>query len=197
MTSQPTSPVPTVALLGTICTILVATVWVLAQPAIQRAQAQHLEQQLTEVMAGIRFDNNISRDSIRIDSIHGPITVYRARQNGDPVATIYEATTMRGYSGAIRLLVGIDRDHEITGVRILSHRETPGLGDSIEISKSDWITGFNSLSLDKLTSENWQVKKDGGQFDQFTGATITPRAMVNVVHDILKRHRSAGDVVFQ
>ncbi len=94
-------------------------------------------------------------------------------------------TEAQGYAGAINFLVGVNSMGEILGVRVLSHAETPGLGDKIEYAKSKWVASFESKSLDNTSQKNWAVKKDGGQFDQFTGATITPRAVVKGVHNAL------------
>ncbi len=192
-----TSSVTTVALIAAVCTLLVATLWLMAQSGIKRAESQRFQQQLAEVLSDVSFNNNITEDTHEVDSVHGSVTVYRARQNDQPVAAVYDATTLRGYSGAIRVLTGINIAGEITGVRVISHRETPGLGDSIEITRSDWIKGFDQLSLDKLLPADWQVKKDGGSFDQFTGATITPRAIVNLVNDMLQLHHKEATLVFQ
>ncbi|WGI27091.1 electron transport complex subunit RsxG [Halomonas alkaliantarctica] len=101
-------------------------------------------------------------------------------------AVILPVVTRQGYNGEIRLLIGIDEQQRISGVRVTQHQETPGLGDDIERSRSDWITEFNGLRLDSLPPEGWAVTKDGGQFDAFTGATITPRAVVNAVHKALQ-----------
>ena len=105
--------------------------------------------------------------------------------SGDESALILPVVTRQGYNGEIRLLVGIDQQRKITGVRVTQHQETPGLGDDIERQRSDWITHFNGLSLTSLPPESWAVHKDGGQFDAFTGATITPRAVINAVHQAL------------
>lgn len=101
-------------------------------------------------------------------------------------AVILPVVTRQGYNGEIRLLIGIDEQQRISGVRVTQHQETPGLGDDIERSHSDWITRFNGLRLDSLPPEGWAVAKDGGHFDAFTGATITPRAVVNAVHKALQ-----------
>lgn len=101
-------------------------------------------------------------------------------------AVILPVITRQGYNGKIRLLIGIDEQQRISGVRVTQHQETPGLGDDIERSRSDWITQFNGLGLDSLPSDGWAVGKDGGHFDAFTGATITPRAVVNAVHRALQ-----------
>ena len=102
-------------------------------------------------------------------------------------------TTNSGYSGAIKSLIGIDKSGNILGVRVIAHAETPGLGDKIELAKSDWILKFNHHSLSDLTAQQWKVKKDGGTFDQFSGATITPRAVVGSVYQGLaffKQHQT-------
>ena len=109
-------------------------------------------------------------------------TVYLAKKNNVVSALIFPVTATDGYSGIIKLLVGINIDGTLAGVRVVSHKETPGLGDAIEIQRSDWILSFNNKSLDNPTGKGWAVKRDGGVFDQFTGATITPRAVVKAVH---------------
>jgi electron transport complex protein RnfG len=108
-----------------------------------------------------------------------------ALKNGALSALIVPAIAPDGYSGDIRLLIGINADGTLSGVRVLSHSETPGLGDKMELSKSDWILGFTGKSLQNPNPDRWKVKKDGGAFDQFTGATITPRAVVNQVRKTL------------
>ena len=106
--------------------------------------------------------------------------------NGEEViAVVLPVTAKGGYSGDIDMLVGIDRQQRISGVRVTRHRETPGLGDKIDTGRGDWIESFNERSLDDPSLEQWAVKKDGGHFDQFTGATITPRAVVRGVRDSL------------
>lgn len=115
-----------------------------------------------------------------------PFTAWQARREGRVSAVILPVVARNGYSGDIDLLVGIAADGELSGVRVLSHRETPGLGDRIETRKSDWIEQFAGLSLDGLPAEQWAVKPDGGTFDAFTGATITPRAVVGAVRRALE-----------
>ncbi len=142
-------------------------------------------------------DNDIATDTVTVTSkaLLGnkkPSTIYLARLKGVPVAAVITATAPDGYNGAIKLLVAIRFDGSISGVRVLNHRETPGLGDGIEVERSNWITGFNGLSLNNPDELGWRVKKDGGIFDQFTGATVTPRAVVKAVHHALiyfKQHR--------
>ena len=135
-------------------------------------------------------DNDIFNDIIEVTDpdllgTSAPVAVYRARKEGWPVAAVLTPVAPDGYSGAIRLLVGIKLDGTLAGVRILSHRETPGLGDFIEAARSDWILDFKGRSLTNPPPRQWAVKRDGGIFDQFTGATITPRAVVKAVKKAL------------
>lgn len=109
-----------------------------------------------------------------------------ARQDGEIVALIIPATAPDGYSGEIGMIVGVNRDGSVAGVRVLNHRETPGLGDKVDLKKSNWVLDFTGKSLLNPQPVNWTVKKDGGEFDQFTGATITPRAVVNQVKRVLE-----------
>lgn len=114
-----------------------------------------------------------------------PLRAWRARRAGTPSALVLEAVAPDGYAGPIRLLVGVDAQGRILGVRITEHRETPGLGDWIEARKSDWIEAFTHRSLADPARERWEVKRDGGEFDQFAGATVTPRAVVRTVRRVL------------
>ena len=110
---------------------------------------------------------------------------YLASLNGEPAAIIMQANAPDGYSGTISMLIGIMADGTLSGVRVIQHKETPGLGDAIELAKSAWITQFNGKSLNNPSERGWAVKKDHGDFDQFAGATITPRAVVAAVHKAL------------
>ena len=115
-----------------------------------------------------------------------PATVNIAKWDGRAIAMVIPSIAHDGYSGDIKLIVAINLDGTLAGVRVLSHKETPGLGDKIDLRKAPWINSFNNLSLKNPSVENWQVKKDGGHFDQFTGATITPRAVVKRVKQTLE-----------
>lgn len=126
-----------------------------------------------------------------------PVQVYRARRNGEPVALVLTPEAPDGYSGSIRLLVGIAADGTLSGVRVLSHRETPGLGDGIEAERSDWILDFTGRSLGAPPADQWRVRRDGGIFDQFTGATVTPRAVVNAVRKSLIYFEQHRDKLFE
>ncbi len=144
------------------------------------------ERALLEIIPRDRHDNSMLDDAVVLsdDALLGlrePRNAYRAKQNGEVVAVILPATARDGYTGDIDLIIGVNRDGSVAGVRVLSHRETPGLGDQIDYKKSQWVDGFIGRSLLNPKAEKWTVKKDGGVFDQFTGATITPRAVTAAV----------------
>lgn len=147
-------------------------------------------------------DNDMVADSINIiaESALGsekPLAAYRGRRVGEPVALVMETVAPDGYSGDIKLLVAIAADGTLAGVRVINHRETPGLGDFIEAEKSNWILNFQGLSLSNPARNGWRVKKDGGVFDQFTGATITPRAVVKAVHNALQYFSANREQLFE
>jgi electron transport complex protein RnfG len=146
-------------------------------------------------------DNALLQDTLQVQDrtllgTTDPVTVYRARMHGKPVAVVIAAVAPDGYSGSLHLLVGINVDGTLGGVRVVAHRETPGLGDAIEEERSDWILGFTGKSLQNPPLEKWAVKKDGGAFDQLTGATITPRAVVKAVRQALLYYRHHKDALF-
>jgi electron transport complex protein RnfG len=151
-----------------------------------------------EVLQGKAFDNDLLADTLTVTDAEllgttQPVTVYRARRGGETVAIVLAPVAPGGYSGPIRLLVGIAPDGSLLGVRVSQHRETPGLGDGIEARRSSWIQQFTGRSLGDPPPERWRVRKDGGDFDQFTGATVTPRAIVGAVANVLvyfERHRA-------
>lgn len=142
-----------------------------------------LEAQLKQLLTEGSYDNDPATDVLEI--IADGKTIYRARKQGKPVAALIKTTAPDGYSGSIRLLIGIRMDGSLLGARAISHRETPGLGDEIDLRKSDWILRFNNHSLQDPAINRWKVTKDGGVFDAFTGATITPRAVVREIRDTL------------
>jgi len=125
-----------------------------------------------------------------------PVTVYRARKHGQPVALFATPVAPDGYSGPIQLLIGVRADGALAGVRVLSHKETPGLGDGIDEKRSPWILAFTGKSLSDPGPDGWKVKKDGGAFDQFTGATITPRAVVKATHKFLEYVQTHREQLF-
>lgn len=149
---------------------------------------QLLIKRLGELVHG--YDNDIINDKfLKNISLHGlqqDISIFPAKKNKQTFAYIIEHTYPNGYNGNIRLLTGISTQHQLLGVRVIAHKETPGLGDKIDTRKSNWIVQFSGLSLSNPTPSQWQVKRDGGAFDSFTGATITPRAIVSATYQILE-----------
>ena len=148
--------------------------------AIADAEARDLRASLAEVLPGGFADNDFLHDTLDLARDGRPVTVYRARRNGRVEGAVFRVAG-RGYAADIQLLIGVDRDGRTLGVRVLKHAETPGLGDKIEVAKSAWIRAFDGRALGDPAPERWAVKKDGGDFDQFAGATITPRAVVRSV----------------
>ena len=157
--------------------------------------------QLNTIVPKHKYDNDLLQDAIELKSdvllgTSEPSVAYRARKDNQPVAIVFSAIAPNGYNGSIHLLIGIYKEGEIAGVRVVKHKETPGLGDAIEDKRSDWILGFNKKSLKNPTNKKWKVKRDGGEFNQFTGATITPRAVVKAVHSALLYYKKNHKKLF-
>ena len=156
-----------------------------------------------QIVPGNYYDNHLLSDAIKLPAggeldNRDETFIYRARLAGKPSAAILETNAPDGYGGDIKLLVAVQADTaEVLGVRVLGHRETPGLGDYIDIARSDWIKNFDKQSLTKLSDEGWRVKKDGGKFDFVTGATITPRAVIKAVHKTLKFYAAHQQAIFE
>jgi electron transport complex protein RnfG len=170
----------------------------LSSERIETNQRERLAMRLHEVLGQIEYDNDpeAARHTLGAASparTATPAAVYVAARAGAPVAFVFTVTAARGYNGPIELLVGIAADGRIAGVRVTSHRETPGLGDAIEAGKSSWIDGFIGTRLGAPPLGDWRVRKDGGAFDAITGATVTPRAVVEAVRDALVYFRDHQD----
>jgi len=159
---------------------------------IRARQEEDLRTSLARVVPAQLHSNNLLDAPLLIDDTQGrPVKVYRGIRDHQVTALAYRVTG-QGYAGEIQLILGLDNDGRILGVRVLSHAETPGLGDKIEERKSGWILGFNGLSLENTPLAKWAVKKDGDRFDQFSGATITPRGVIKAIRqglDFYQRHR--------
>ncbi|MBA0210184.1 electron transport complex subunit RsxG [Pectobacterium brasiliense] len=175
----------TLALFAAGTTALTAVVNMLTEPTILHQAMLQQKMLLDQVVPAELYNSDIQKECYVVtDPALGssaPHRVFIARQNGEPVAAALESTAPDGYSGAIRLLVGADFHGKVLGVRVTEHHETPGLGDKIEVRISDWITRFSGQTVQGEQDARWAVKKEGGMFDQFTGATITPRAVINSV----------------
>ena len=188
-------------LVAVIGTTLLTAVNHVTEGRIAQQERRVVLEQLGQIISPESYDNDLEDDWIRFRDEHGfpqgqEVTAYRARRQGQPVAVILRFAAVDGYSGPIGLLAGIGADGGLIGVRVTTHRETPGLGDGIEIEKSDWIRSFEGTSLGNPPSEEWTVRRDGGAFDQFTGATITPRAVVKAVRRALEYHASHRAVLY-
>jgi H+/Na+-translocating ferredoxin:NAD+ oxidoreductase subunit G len=154
------------------------------------------------LLGEVRHDNDLLADRIEVRDAEllgtdAPVPVYRARLAGKPVAAIIEPVAPDGYSGSIRLIVAMTPEGRLLGVRVLEHHETPGLGDAIEERRSGWIRSFEGRGLDDPPLLRWKVRKDGGDFDQLTGATVTPRAVVAAVRNTLLYARRQGMTLFE
>ena len=182
-------------------TALVAFTYEGTKERIAENERQALLRSLNALIPAADYDNDVYKDTTtafdpaRLGA-NEAVTVYRARKAGEPVAAAILSQAPDGYSGTIRLLVAIRMDGTLGGVRVLAHRETPGLGDGIEVERSKWIHTFVGRSLGKPREGMWKVRKDGGVFDQFTGATITPRAVVRAVYNTLVYFRDHRDELF-
>jgi electron transport complex protein RnfG len=189
-------------LFAIIGTGLVAYIFESTEERIADNQRRALLKSLNELVPEDRYDNDIYTDILYVQNgellgTDAPVPVYRARKNGWPVAAVLAPVAPDGYNGSIRLLVAIQLNGKLAGVRVIQHRETPGLGDGIEAERSDWVLGFSGKSLLDPPENSWKVKRDGGAFDQFTGATITPRAVVKAVKEALLYYEAYGQTLFE
>lgn len=156
---------------------------------------------MTDIIPAERMDNDPLQDLIQIsapDLLGGDTSrVYRIREGGKPLAVVLDPVIPDGYMGPIKLLIAVLADGTLGGVRVLSHKETPGLGDKIELAKSDWLLSFDGKSLGDPPEARWKVKRDGGVFDQFTGATVTPRSIVEAVKNTLRFVEQQGEALYE
>lgn len=192
------------ALLGTFAVVgtgVVAYTFGITKHRIVENERQTIVKSLHALIRPEEHDNDLYADVIQVqdEALLGtaePVNVYRARKDGKPVAAIINSVAPDGYSGTIKLLVAVRNDGTLAGVRVVNHRETPGLGDGIDIDRSDWIQGFAGKSLGNPGEQAWRVKRDGGVFDQLTGATISPRAVVKAVRNTLKYYAKHKKMIF-
>ncbi|WP_417617033.1 electron transport complex subunit RsxG [Oceanisphaera sp.] len=180
----------TLALFALACTALVAVTHQLTRHTIVEQEQAQLLRVLDELLPEDSHDEPLFEHCVMLGNEQflgssEPLPVFTAVKNGQPQGYAIEAVAPDGYSGEIKLVVGVNTDGSLSGVRVLNHNETPGLGDKIELKKSAWVLGFNGKSLLGEDDMRWAVRADGGQFDAFTGATITPRAVVKAVRKVL------------
>jgi electron transport complex protein RnfG len=191
----------TLGLFAVISAGLVGLVHHWTRDRIQSEKEAALYRMLHQVISPDAHDNDLYQDCrlvIAPESLgtKEPVRVFRARKDGHPVALIIQSIAPDGYNGAIELLVGVEERNRVTGVGVISHQETPGLGDQIEQRKSPWLKQFSGKDLLHAPAEQWKVRKDGGVFDALTGATITPRAVVRAVHETLTYANRHWDKLF-
>lgn len=189
------------ALFAVVGTALVSYTYEHTKARIAENERAALLRSIHAIIPGSAHDNDMFADTIQVPAspllgTQQPVTAYRARKDGKPTAVAFTVIAPGGYNGAIKLLVGIFYNGTLAGVRAIAENETPGLGDGIEVDRSNWILGFGGKSLSNPAGSGWAVKKDGGIFDQFTGATITPRAVVKAVRDALLYYRDHRAALF-
>lgn len=176
------------ALFALVTSLILATTNELTYERIEQSEREAAQRALLEIIPLERHDNDMLMDVQPVPEqfwatlgLKKGGNIHIARDQGQPVAAIIPAVTPDGYSGAISMIIGVNFNGSVAGVRVVDHRETPGLGDKVDLKKSDWILSFNGKSLVNPQADGWKVKKEGGEYDAFTGATITPRAVINQV----------------
>lgn len=181
-------------------TAIVAFTYEKTKQRVADNKRQYKLRKLHELILPDLHDNDLDTDTI---SVNDPLlardtemTIYRARKNKKPIAAIIECIAPDGYSGKIRLLVAVNINGTLAGVRVAEHLETPGLGDAIDATKSDWIDVFKGRSITDPKPQQWKVRRDGGEFDQITSATITSRAVVKATRNVLQYFAANQETLF-
>ena len=192
----------TLAAIAGICTALVSGTFYFTEQRIEDNRQAYLERSLKPALAGLMYDSDVTESVVVLEPPHelpgnDPALIYRVYSGEQPVAALFAVSARDGYSGPIRVLVGIELDGRISGVRILEHRETPGLGDGIEHDKSDWDQQFIGRSLTDPDIDGWAIRRDGGEFDQLSGASVTPRAVIGAIRDTLVWFDANRELVFE
>ena len=192
----------TLAIIAAVCTALVAATYQLTEERIEANEKALLEQSLQPALTGIFYDSGVSESRLVLQPPHelpgnDPAIIYRVFAEGEPVAALFVVTARDGFAGPIRILLGVEVSGIVTGVRILQHRETPGYGDKITSARSDWVYQFDGRSLGEPQIAGWALKIDGDEFDQLTGASITPRAVMKAIRETLTYFDAHRDEIFQ
>lgn len=191
----------TLAAIAAVCTAAVAATYQLTRERIAANERALLEQSLEPALSGVVFDGGITDSRLVIRAPHDlpgndDAIVYRVYAADAPVAALFAVTARDGYAGPIRILLGVGYDGTVTGVRILEHRETPGLGDRITSDRSDWVFQFEGRSLGDPPADGWAIRADGGRFDQLSGASVTPRAVIGAIQETLIYFDAHRDEIF-
>ncbi len=189
------------ALFAMASTALVSIVHQLTKDRIASEVERVMNQRLNKLVASDKYNNSPTSDCILVTN-HSRINqvsinkIHRMRKNKHPIALVFSSTAHDGYSGDINLLIALSNQDKLLGVEIINHRETPGLGDKIDSNKSNWLTQFNNVRLTSISEKSWRVKKDGGDFDALTGATVTPRATINAIFQTALYFKNNKDVLY-
>lgn len=191
----------TLAIVAGVCATLVTITWQLTETRIAANRTAWLERSLEPALAGLFFDSGVTESMITIPPPHDlpgneAAIIYRIYAEHEAVAALFVVSARDGYAGPIRLLIGVAMDGTVTGVRVLEHRETPGLGDRVESTKSDWVLQFDGHSLRDPDIKGWAILDDGGTFDQLSGASVTPRAIVKAIKETLLYFGDNTDAIF-
>jgi electron transport complex protein RnfG len=201
MTSEVIKSGVTLAAMAAVCTLLVAATFQMTAERIEANEQAWLERSLEPALSGVFFEGSVTESKLEIPPPHDlpgndTAIIYRVFAEDAPVAALFAVTARDGYTGPIRILVGVGIDGMVTGVRIVEHRETPGLGDRIDQSRSDWVYQFDGRSLTNPVEARWLLEVDGGEFDQLTGASVTPRAVIKAIRDTLLFFDANRDEIF-
>lgn len=191
----------TLAVIAALCTAMVTVTYRMTEQRITANEQAWLERSLQPALSGLFYDSGVTESQLVIPPPHElpgseAAIIYRVYAEESPVAALFVVSARDGYAGPIRLLIGIDVAGVVTGVHVLEHSETPGLGDRVETSKSDWVKQFNGHSLTDPQPAGWRIKRDGGQFDQLTGASVTPRAVIKAIRETLLYFSTHSDEIF-
>lgn len=192
----------TLALIGGLLALALHGLAQLTHERAVRNEQSWIRQPLQALLDASSYDNDVLADRITVTApdllgTDAPATIFRARRGDAPVAAVIHTVAPDGYRGPIELLVAVDVDGTLLGVQVVRHNETPGLGDAFETRERDWLNAFRGLSLTRPPQSRWSVRKDGGDFDAFTGATITPRAIVKGVRRTLEFYRAQRERLFR
>ena len=189
-----------------IFTASLSAAYLWTKPAIEASAAQEKMKLVDEVLSRSEYDNALLDDTLTLPAttalgLDEPSTLYRARRAGQPLAIIFEAVAPDGYAGKVRLLIALRTDGSIAGIRVTQHKETPGLGDYIDPKKdknkkNPWISQFQNLAYASIADKEWKVKKDGGHFEYYAGATVSPRAVVKAIHKAVRWANEQGDALY-
>jgi len=198
---MPVKPALTLAIIAAVLTAVLALVASFTRERIASNEQAWIRQRLDALLPPSTHDNDLLADSIAVTApdLLGsaqPVKIYRARRAGAPVAAVLRPIAPDGYRGPIELLVAIGQDGRLIGVQVIRHEETPGLGDAFESRDVHWLDRFRGRSLTEPPIQRWTVRRDGGDFDAFTGATITPRAIVKAVRNALEYYQRNSKRIF-